>query len=295
MVATIGLVAVEALVCVAVIRRVGVKRLNRPSVWIVLVIPLVWWASQVVVLEEFRTPETNRYFFAGVVVLLMVVVEIARGLRVTPTVVGIAFALAAVALVGNLAAFRHGRAALVTLSDEAKANMAAIELVGRRGDQTFVLSSEQLTPQSQFMFLTVGRYLDVVERYGSPADSLGELARRPEPIRQAADITLARLLLLHSSPVHGQVTGRCRRYTGLGDRREVVARLPLGGAILRSKAPRPLRLGRFADGYPVRIGRLKGSTPVRIEIPPDGSRRMWRLSAAGTAPLSVCPSRNSTA
>jgi hypothetical protein len=288
-VSALDLAVMEALVCLLVIWRIGARSLNRPSMWIVLAIPVAWWASQVVVLEATRTPSTNRYFFAGVVILLMVVVEVARGVRVTPIATGVVFALAALAIAGNMVAFRDGRRALVALSQEAKADMAAIELAGSHGDPSFVLSTEQLTPQAQFMFLTAGEYLDVVNRYGSPADTLPELERAPGPIREAADITLARSLLLELSPAGRQPQQGCRSFRAPADARRVVVTLPRGGAILSSRAPRALRLGRFASGYPVRVGELGSSAAARLEIPADRSRRPWRAMAAGTAPLLICP------
>jgi hypothetical protein len=285
----LGLAAIEAVACLLVISKFGFARLNRRSLWIVLVIPLAWWASQVIVLETFRTPSANRYFFAGVVILLLVVVEVARGIRVRPSLAILIYAVAAVALVANLLAFRDGRTALVALSLEAKANMAMMDLEGRKGDQAYVPSSEPLTPESQFMFLTVGPYLDVAERFGSPADTLSEVEAAPEPIREGADTISARLLLLHLSSATGHSRRRdCRSVAATANSHRIVVRLPRGGATLGSKAPRTLYVGRFADGYPVRVGRLSGFSASRLEIPSDHSRRPWRAMATGAAPLLVC-------
>jgi hypothetical protein len=285
----LGLAAIEVGVGAFVVYRIGLSRLNRRSLWVILLIPLAWWASQVIVLEEFRTPSANRYFFAGVVILLLVVVEVARGIRVTPGVAAVVFTVAGVALIGNLLTFRHGRAELVAFSQEAKANMAMIALEGRKGDQEYVPSSEPLTPQSQFMFLTVGPYLDVAERYGDPGDTLAEVASSPESIREAADTFSARLLQLHLAPTATSPKNDCRRILPAMNSKRIVVGLSRGGAIVSSPAPRALRLGRFASAYPVRLGSLSGSTAERLEIPTDSSSRRWRLLAVGAAPLRICP------
>jgi hypothetical protein len=288
-ISALDLAIAVALACLVLVIRVGPRKLNRPSLWAVLAIPLVWWATEVVVLERFRTPDANRYYLAGVVILLLVVVELARGIRVTLLTAGVLFALAGVALAGNIVAFRDGRAALVALDQEARADMAMIDLEGRKGDQTFIFNHESLTPQSPFMFLTVSRYLDAVERFGSPADSLTQLAAAPESIRGSADTISARLLRLEIKPVERASKRGCRAVRAVAGSRRVVAPLPRGGAVLRSGTSRELRIGRFAAGFPVRLGGLTASRWAALEIPTDSSRRPWTVSAAGAGPLLVCP------
>jgi hypothetical protein len=254
------------------------------TLWPVVAMAAVWWVSQDLVLGEFRSPVEFRYLFWGSVVVLLLAVELFHGLRPSRRVSVVVLALALVSMVANLPRFREGHRALVALTQESRADLAALDLAGRRADPSYVLNAEVLTPQSAFIFLETGRYLETVERFGSPAFSPSELRDQPEPIREAADVTLVRALRLRLAPSSFPTAEGCETIQSRGA--AVSISLPPGGAVLSSPRRRELLLARFGSTPSAALGRLAPGKPVLLRIPPDVSP--VRIAAGGTAPLVVC-------
>jgi hypothetical protein len=190
---SMAIVAIEALAAVLVIRSLRRRGPVPASLWVALAVPLALWLTQSLVLAINRTPGENRYLFAGVFALLLLVVECARGVRLPPAGVGAVLAIAAVAVLGNLPRFGDAREILVPYAEKTRAQMAAVELAGRRADPDFepAVDAPEVAP---FLLLTVGPWLEMVDRYGSPALPPAELPRQKKSVRRAADGLLARLL-----------------------------------------------------------------------------------------------------
>jgi hypothetical protein len=274
------------------------RRLRRgpamSTLWPVLAMAAVWWVSQDLVLGQFRSPVEYRYLFWGAVVVLLLAVEICRGVALSRLATGAVLALAALSAFCSLPRFREGHHALSALTQESRADLAALDLAGENADPGYVLNVEELTPQSAFVFLATGPYLETTERFGSPAFSLRELANQPEATREAADVTLVRALQLGLAAAPGRPGVRCH-HVGAAASSSIAAGLPPGGAILESAERRQLRLGRFG-GVPTAV--LGGIVPGRrmlLAIPPDASSVRWRIAASGAAPLTICALPKATA
>lgn len=275
--------AIEVAVVIVCLVFVALKRLRRErrlqgGFWAVLAIPLVLWTSQDLVLGLYRTPNENRYFYGGSIVLIMVASELVRGIGFSRFATLGILGLGALCVLANVAPFRAGRAAQLAYTQEARADMTVIELAGRTGDASYSVSSEARTPQGRYLFLEVGRYLDAVERYGPVGFSLSELQRQPEAARQAADITLARDLRLHFSRTALR-SASCRPAIREPGQQSLTIRLPAGGATLESATPREVKLGRFSASYPVALGAIPPHRRVRLTIPSDRDHTPWKLSA----------------
>jgi hypothetical protein len=277
------LAAVEvAAIAWAVRRRLKSVRPLR-TLWPVVAMAAVWWVSQDLVLGEFRSPVEFRYLFWGAVVVLLLTVELFHGYRPSRRVIVVVFGLTLVSIVANLPRFREGHHALAPFTQEARADLAALDFAGKSADPSYVLNAEALTPQSSFIFLVTGRYLETVERFGSPAFSPQEVSKQSEPIRRAADVHLVRALRLRLAPSSRPAS--CRTVRARGGSAVSTALSP-GKTILESPRPRELLFAKFAGVPAASLGRLAADHPSLLRIPPRVSG--VRVAASGAAPLIVC-------
>lgn len=259
------------------------------TLWPPLAILLAFWVELGVVLVPGRTAAESRYLYAGVLVLLLVVVEMLRGVKTTRVTVTVALALTGAAVVGNLARFHEGRQTLDAIQKEARADMAVIELAGKDGDPTFTpnLRAPYLVPGA--LDLNVGPWLQVVDRYGSPADSIPQLRSQSEDVREQADTLAMKLLGLRLADASAAGGRRCRRIGAAGGPTEAI--LPPGGAIVKAERDSGVALRRWSDEFAARLGDVHAGQPATLAIPPDASDVPWRLSVTAGGSLEVCPVR----
>lgn len=254
----------------------------------ILLLPLTLWASQGLLLDEFRRPIESRYLFGSVIVILLVVVELFRGVKVTKALAIGVLALTLASATAGAAKFRDGRASLMPVAQESNAIMAAFDIAGDNADPTFVPSSEPVSPQSQFIFLQAGPYLEMAQKFDTPAYSEQEVEAAPDLIREIVDRTLVTVSRIDIQPAG---TGRkltCREIRSRPGHDSILTRPGNGETILESPVNRQLFLGRFADGEPVEISLLEAGKPSSLKLPEDGSKRQWRLRVSGSDPIDLC-------
>ena len=221
-------------------------------------------------------------------VLLLVVVEAARGARLSRIGVAIVLALAAAGIVGNLPRFREGRDGIVYHSTRGRAYTAAMELAGANADPAFdpVAATPDVATAGVLNF-SVGQHLELTERYGSFAYSLPKLMEQSEEVRHGTDVVAARMLHLHLVRTTDPGNHGCSH---LGPRSVgELLELPRGGAVLRAGGNTPVSLRRFADQAVVPIGNLRANQPAELRIPADRAKLPWELWASEPVPLTVCP------
>ena len=160
-----------------------------------LAMPVAYWAAIGVVSSSLRPQGSTRYQLLGVVLLILLYAHLASGVKVR-RFAGVSilatFLAAAAANAGSLA---DSGAVIRRVSDQHRAELAAVELVHDRVDTNFVLEQPGISPSlPDDMLITAGQYFAAARAYGSPAFSLVQLQREPEQIRQAADVELVRAL-----------------------------------------------------------------------------------------------------
>jgi hypothetical protein len=157
--------------------------------------------------------------------------------------------------------------------------------------------------------LRADAYLAAVADWGSPADSVDEVLRRPEPARQGADAVSVAVLRPRVAPAaraadpapapaaesteSGTATlrGGCRAFTpNPGAEGALVVALPATGlTIAAATAPVGVRLRRFADGYRGEPDvNVPPGEPVTLTIDRDRSDRPWHVRLSASAPFRVC-------
>lgn len=285
---------------VALIARLAGPAALPPRTWAVLALVVTYFGLTALGRVWTQGPDTSRYIYPAAVMLALLVAELAAGRRARGrTAVAIAL-LAVLAVLGNLGDLR--RADRFEEHTEFLApKLTMIELARDRVDADLQPDAARAPD------VRAGTYLDAVDDYGSPADSLAEVARRSEPARQGADVTATVALGLEATPAtpaaerapappvegteNGTATGRdgCHAFVPATGREGAIT-LPLpeaGLAIEPRGAPVAVRTRRFADGYPGDdVARVE--EPSRLVIPRDDAGRPWHVRLASTAPFTVC-------
>jgi hypothetical protein len=273
------IVAVAAVVAIVyAVRRRGAG----PVLWAAGAALLVFWLTLALAFGLGRAPTTIRYVYPGVALGCLIAAEALRGVGVSRRGLVLLYAAAALALGANVYRLQEGAAFFRDYSATQRAQMTAIELARGRVSPTF-------STKSFFAEIGAGPYFAALDRNGSPAFTVADLAGQPEGVRATADSTLVAALRigLAPPPPGGRPQG-CRRLTaGDGAPAQFAAGPP--GALIRTGGAAAVSLRRFASATTVPLGNTSPGKLVELEIPPDRDRSPWQVSvAAGGEPVTVC-------
>src|SRR4051794_17593488 len=139
--------------------------------------------------HDIAPPSSSRYLTVGLVFLLLLLVEAARGLRVRAWAPWAVLLLAVIALSkDDKVAFREGRALFLERSQEMRGSLAALDLLGRdRVDPRLEIAPDAAP------FLLAGPWFGALDGLrGNPAYTRAELPHAPAVARAFADDTLIR-------------------------------------------------------------------------------------------------------
>jgi hypothetical protein len=225
-------------------------------------------------------PSSSRYLTVGLVFLLLMLLEAARGWKIRAWVpyVVVLLALTSFSKDSKLA-FKEGRSSFLQRSERVRASLGAVELLGRaRVDPKF-----EVAPLAA-PFLEAGHWFDTIDDLrGDPGYSPSELLTAPADARAFADDTLIRAGGLAFAPARGG--GPCpRRWHGRAG--------PVPARGIRVEAPAKavtLRARRFGDDDWVMVGvlPLAPGRAVALRPLPDASAKPYVVRAAGAA--RICP------
>ncbi len=236
--------------------------------------------------HDIAPPSSSRYLTVGIVFLLLMLVEAARGWKVrvwVPFVVLLVVWISFGKADGNADALRDGRILFLQRSENVRASLGAVELLGRgRVAPTF-----EIAPLAA-PFLEAGKWFDALDGLrGNPGYSPGQLRRAPAEARAFADDTLVRAGGLQLAPgTRGAGRGMtCRALSG--------GVVPPEGVRIEAGATRPRtvwarRFGtrwKLVGLFPVAPGRAielrprKDASPVPYVIRTQGPGRTCRLGA----------------
>jgi hypothetical protein len=257
------------------------------TIWPVLAMIAVLFVELGVILVPGRTAAEPRYLYAGVLLLLMLALELARGVRRDRVAIAVVLALTVAAVAGNMARLNDARGMLDNFAQRMKADMTVIELAGKDADQSYTPNVHLGAVVPGALALNTGPWQLFAARYGSPSLSIAELRAQPEAIRAEADLVARRGLPLRLVPA--AAAGECRP---LGAPAAAAGfPLPPGGATLIADTDTAVALGRWADGYPIELGPLAGGETTALRIPADASAVPWRARLAPAAAAELCPVR----
>lgn len=180
---------------------VRVRRADPPpaTFWAALVALLVLWAVTALAPGGDRGAQAGRYLYPGGVLMLLALVELAGGLRLSMQVTLAVVAVAAVSLGLNADQLRSDAATWRSWSDYIRAEETSLELARGKVEPSFRPEDPTARPPvgDHRMLISAGPYYAISDLWGSPAYTPQELMQRPLPVRRAADLVLARALSVH--------------------------------------------------------------------------------------------------
>ena len=303
------------LAAVALVWRLASMAVVPARTWALLAIPVVFWLAVGLERWNLSGADTSRYMTVGAVFVLMLVAELARGVRLSRQAAVAVVALVVLTLVSNAGVLRRAASEARAAGAETRAVLGAVELAGARGGEDTPIAG---LPGHPFVQVQPADYLEATADYGSPAATPTEIAAAPESAREAADLQLLRMEgdLLDDRPAtaadvaptvdrsadgsvetagRGCVVFRPDPITRVMAAPAVELTVPPEGLLLETDGgPAALTLRRFATGFgedphvrlvPGRaaampLGATGATPPWHVRIEPAGELRACDLRAA---------------
>jgi hypothetical protein len=264
-----------------------------PLFWAIVVGLGVLWVIEAHAPGGDRHPESPRYVYPGGVLMLLGLCELGAGLRRRADGVIAFVTVSVVALALSVDGLRAGADQWVTWSDYVRAEEGSVDLARDHISPTFDPedpAARHPIPYHGFRIPAV-YYFVIADEWGSPGYTPSELARRPAPVRDTADLVLGRALGLRLAPAPAAaargpgcsiLSARGRRTVAVGD----------GGLVLRARGDgATAHLRRFGPDAAYPLGPLPKGDARSLAIPPDRASAPWRLVIGGPAPVLTCPLR----
>jgi hypothetical protein len=281
-----GLAVVAAAALAVRLRRGSLPR----TTWIWLTVLVSYWVQ--LALAE-RPPQVSRYIFVGAVLVVLVGADALRN-RVSTLVAPTLAVVAVLALPPNIAQLVGGRDEDNLHNDAPirRTQFAMIELARDEVDPAYMVTYDPRVVEARgslFNGIPAGMYLEAASENGSLAFPLDEVRAQDPDVRHIADASLIGALGITARAGPTAPSGsRCRIHLPQGGDSEVEFEVPVGVAMLRSRAgnPVPLGLRRFGDpGSRVVVGDLRPRW-AELDVPPDAAPDAWH--AIVEAPVEVC-------
>jgi hypothetical protein len=276
-----------------------------------LVALLTFWLLTAGVADPARLPNSSRYLYISVVILLLLLAQMIAFSAIRREG---AIALAAIclfALLPNLRELHYSAAMIREQSTINRAVLGAADLVAEQspGEATLENASEPATVDYPDLLFTMSQYLIARDRFGTPAFTLAEIPGAPPAARAAADRLLVRTLPIAVEPLpgpprplppsaRGSQTGGllkrengCLRFIPYTLEAHLNLRLPRGGLWVRSAPglPMPIAVRRFSSAFETSIGPALSGRPSAITLPAAGpAARNWQVHLEPQQPVLVC-------
>jgi hypothetical protein len=264
-------------------------------------IVVAFWALTAVTRGFISQPYTSRYLYVGGLFVVLLAVELSRGITVPRWAAALAaVAVAAIAL-SNLGAFRDGGRYMRVQAQLTRAQIGALDITEPIAKPTYVANP--------YFGLVAGRYFAAKRAIGSPAVTPAKLAAEPENIRLTVDSQLVHIHELGlqgssgvlgtrpavDSAVGGTVSakGGCVSFVpaavtaGTPVRELQITAPPAGIRVAAGQDSATVGVRRFADEFQP-IGTVDASSQATLRIRPDLAARPWHVRVATTTPAMVC-------
>lgn len=300
---TVGAFALAVLVPLMVWRLYRMRRAP-PRVLALLAAPLILWTLTAFARAGIESPTASRYLYPGAVMVLMIAVELARGVRWPGWALGVASIAVIVSLMANWHAMNRGFVDLRYATELTRGALAGLELAGPSVDPG-LYPEQAAAPQ-----VRADLYLAAVRQLGSPAPAFDALSGEPLLTRVAVDRTLIKAYRLDAlSPAVGAVgedapkvidaggtrvepIPGCAFFRKLSGGAAPVVELPRTGIIVDEHGPGrwTLQLRRFAPDFVPEVPeiRLEPDVPVLLLPPDDPAREPWVVRINATRHTSAC-------
>jgi hypothetical protein len=266
---------------------------------------LVFWLLTALSRAFISSPFASRYLYVGAFFVILLAVELIRGLAVPPPALLVVGLAAAAAILSNVGALRDAGRLLRQDGVTTRADLAALD-IGRPVMPAGYIA--QGIPGYPFAQVPAAAYFTAAHDVGSPAVTPAQLAADPESARLTADSELIHIHRLTVLPAPStvrlgpppalvsasggvvRVQGGClvlapNGLSGAGTSLAVTLRP--GGALVQSSAASTVATRRFADQFQA-LGTLAADARGLLLVAADASPRPWQLEVTGPGRAAVC-------
>jgi len=261
-----------------------------------------FWALTALTRAHLGGPASSRYVYVAAVLIVLIGAELATGTRPSRRGAALIAVAAVVSVAGNYSYFLGGLAYLRSSTEFVSAELGALEIAGIETDPA--LRPDPVRAPD----ITAGAYFAATRELGSPAATPGEIATRPEPVKQTADSVLATALGVtverrgaatdEGEPVtieqeHGGIAtadGPCVDFRPVATNGSVDAHTTGSGILVTpgEAGSVEVRLRRFAETFPsAPTATLTGDSWV-VSLPVGRMDEPWHVRLSAAQALSVC-------
>jgi hypothetical protein len=264
-------------------------------VWPPLATLLLYWFLLALNHDLAREPNTSRYLYAGVALLLLVAVNLLEGVRPRPRVLMVAGAVAAVAIFSNLGVMKQGAEYLRGQAVLTKTALGVMDIARPVINPAYAPQANEIGTGT-VVEIHAAFYFEAADKYGSPAWGPSQIAAAGEPTRHDADVSLASAEELKATPGSGSwsqaapVGIKCATFEGSAG-----TQVPLAPGVdtveVAPGGPAHLFLRRFAaNEFPARLGAVEGASASELKIPHDEASAAypWYLLVEAGQQARVC-------
>ena len=266
------------------------------QVWVAIALALTFWVLVAMVTGGARGPRVSRYLYPSAVFLLLIGLELLRGVRLRPGLIWLGAGALLVSLVPNLANLNDEARQIRDFAGIERSQLGALELLR---DEVPATSIPPLRIEAGLLGvdsagpIAAATYFAAVDRYGSPGYSPAAIAAADESRRRAFDRVLVQGddLALSALPPGRETRGRgCQKAFGPSVGFGRPFDVPPSGLEIRpggSSSAVTVLARRFATGYqPLAVP--PGPTPLLLRPATSNHATPWLVLIRGAT---VCTKR----
>jgi hypothetical protein len=226
-------------------------------------------------------PDASRYVYPCAFLVVLIAVELARGVRISRTALVLLAAVALTAAVSNVTALRlQGDTRRAQIAD-VQARMGAVLIARDSIDPGFVIDLAPHGPP-----IHAAQLIGAIDQLGSPVFSAAQLPARSEEARGLADGTLVAAERIAPAPAPA---GSCTPFARAAPGTPADLEVPPGGVrvVPARAAPVEVRLRRYAVAF--------GADPTftltgraTIAMPRDRAPQPWHIQVSSSAAVTLC-------
>jgi hypothetical protein len=299
---------------VALIWRLAALRPVPVRVLTLLAMVGAFWLLTGLQRSQISAPDASRYVYVGALFVLLLAVELVRGLSLPAGAgwVALVACAAGLAIVANLGDLRAGARFLRDEGPIARADLGALELARATVPPGY---SATHFPGIPFVTIDAAQYFAAARDFGSPALTAPEIAATAEAARQAADgefTTIHRIELRPGAAKPGSVApqvdavtggsvrvdGGCVRFRPSAARSaataaELQVTVPAGGIELSAEGgPATVAIRRFSVTFPPGpLAQLAAGGSGVLRPGADRAGQLWHVSLKPAGDAGACALR----
>jgi hypothetical protein len=240
------------------------------------------------VTRAFIGPEeawASRYLYVGALFIVLLAVELARGVTPPLPVIGIAVLITAAGVVSNIGQMTGGARDLRARAQIVRAEIGALDIARPITPPGYV----SLVPNFPFPVVRAGPYFAAEREYGTPAASPAEIATMSEAAREAADTELIQIhrIVPRAAPSAGCSGARSTSSPPPGSsRRELTA--DAEGLLIHPLRERvQVEIRRFGARAEY-VGSVPNGATMLLPIGADLTPRPWHVTLVASGPVRWC-------